>query len=64
MSALQKEKSLKFISVHAQEAPNFCHALDIITCCYVNLYLKKTLPGPYTVSNFQGALITSSFEKV
>lgn len=47
MSALQKEKSLLFISVHAQEASNFCHALDMITCCYVNLSLTKTLTGTF-----------------
>lgn len=64
MSALQKEKSLQFISVHAQEVFNFCRALDIITCCYVNLYLAKTLLGHFSVSIFQGAFNISSCDEV
>lgn len=45
LSALQKEKSVKFISLCSLEASSFCHALDILTHCYLSLCWKKTLQG-------------------
>lgn len=63
-SALQKEKSVKFINLCSLEASSFCHALGILTHCYLSLYWKKTLPGTIFSEYVLGCGWHSSCEEV